>query len=70
MNTEILSLKYATKSVLKDISKHAHTLATGLQNAAPPQESGPGKSILYLAEIAIELEAISREVDGQHSSDQ
>jgi hypothetical protein len=63
MTSEISSLKTAAKSVLRDIAKHAHTLATGLQNAAPPQESGPGKSILYLTEIAATLEEVSRAVD-------
>ena len=63
MTSELNSLKTGAKNVLKDIAKHAHTLATGLQNAAPPQESGPGKSILYLTEIAAVLEEVSREVD-------
>ena len=63
MTSELHSLKSGAKSVLKDIAKHAHTLAVGLQNAAPPQESGPGKSILYLTEIAAILEEVSRSVD-------
>lgn len=63
MTSEISSLKTASKSVLRDIAKHAHTLATGLQNAAPPQDSGPGNSILYLTEIAATLEEVSRSVD-------
>jgi hypothetical protein len=67
---EINSLKTATKSVLRDIAKHAGTLAAGLQNAAPPQESGPSKSILYLGEIAQALDQIGREVDGNTSQEE
>lgn len=60
MAAEINLLKSATKTVLLDIAKHAHGLATGLQNAAPPQEGGPGKTVLYLTEIAKELDDKSR----------
>jgi hypothetical protein len=68
MVAEISSLKIATQSVLRDIAKHAHTLATGLQNAAPPQDSGPAKSILYLSEIAVELNQLAQAVDGPSSA--
>jgi hypothetical protein len=63
MVAEINSLKAATKTILRDVAKHAKALAMGLQNAAPPQESGPGKSILYLTDIAEALESTSRAVD-------
>jgi hypothetical protein len=63
MAAEINSLKTATKTVLKDIAKHANGLATGLQNAAPPSASGPGKTVLYLSEIAKELDEKSRTLD-------
>jgi hypothetical protein len=68
MTSEIHSLKAAAKTVLRDISKHAHALASGLQNAAPPQDSGPGKSILYLTEIATALDEASKSVDAPPSS--
>lgn len=64
MVAEIDNLKAATKAVLHDIAKHATALATGLQNAAPPKDSGPGKSVLYLTEIATVLEDICRTIDG------
>jgi hypothetical protein len=63
MTADVSSLKSATKTVLREISKHANTLATGLQSAAPPQSSGPNKSILYLTEIAKELDNINQEID-------
>jgi hypothetical protein len=63
MASEINSLKIATRTVLRDIAKHAHGLATGLQNAAPPQEGGPGKTVLYLTEIARELDEKGRGLD-------
>jgi hypothetical protein len=68
MTSEINALKAAARTVLRDISKHAHTLASGLQNAAPPQDSGPGRSIQYLTEIAAALEEVSKNVDAPLSS--
>ena len=35
MVAETNPLITATRTVLRDIAKHAHALATGLQNAAP-----------------------------------
>jgi hypothetical protein len=67
MVAEANPLITATKSVLYDIAKHAHALATGLQNAAPPQDSGPGKSISYLTEIAVHLEDACRTLQGSSS---
>jgi hypothetical protein len=63
MVAEITSLKIATKTVLLDIAKHAQGLASGLQNAAPPQEKGPGKTVLYLTEVAKELDEKCRALD-------
>jgi len=63
MAAEVETLKTATKTVLRDIAKHANGLAVGLQNAAPPQE-GPPKSVQYLTAIAGELENICRIIDG------
>lgn len=63
MAADLHSLATATKGVLREIAKHANGLATGLQNAAPPQEGGPGKSILYLTEIATDLEELIRVID-------
>jgi hypothetical protein len=63
MAVESHALKAATKTVLNDIAKHANTLATGLQNAAPPMGGGPNKSVLYLTEIAKELTDMSRSMD-------
>ncbi|MES2217202.1 MAG: hypothetical protein V4501_02195 [Pseudomonadota bacterium] len=68
MTSEINSLRAAAKTVLRDIAKHAHALASGLQNAAPPQDSGPGKSILYLTEIGVVLQEASKNVDAPSSS--
>ena len=59
------ALQTATKTVLKDIVLHARGLAAGLQNAAPPQESGPGKSILYLNEIAVVLEETTQKISSE-----
>ena len=52
------------KTILHEIAVHAHNLAMGLQNAAPPQakEVGPVKSIQYLLETAIQLEKTSQAV--------
>jgi hypothetical protein len=60
----------ATKTVLRDIAKQAKALATGLQNAAPPQNSGPGKSISYLTEVAGMLDDACRKLSGPASSDE
>ena len=68
MVAEADPLIVATKTVLRDIAKHAHALATGLQNAAPPQDSGPGKSISYLTDIAAELEGVCRTLSGSSSA--
>jgi hypothetical protein len=64
MVAEVETLKAATKTVLRDIAKHANGLAVGLQNAAPPQEKGPPKSVQYLTAIAAELESVCRTIDG------
>ncbi len=69
MSSDVQALKAATKTVLKDIAKHALGLATGLQNAAPPQAGGPGKTVLYLTEIAKELDARSRTLDEPTSAE-
>lgn len=63
MQPEVDSLKLTTKNTFCDIAKHAHMLAAGLQNAAPPQDGAPGKSVMYLAEIAKMLDEISRGMD-------
>jgi hypothetical protein len=49
------------KNTLHEIAVHAHNLAMGLQNAAPPQaqEKGPVKSVQYLLEMAVHLEKAS-----------
>lgn len=60
---EINMLRSATKTVLRDIAKHASNLAVGLQNAAPPQEGGPGKSVIYLTDIAAFLQEKIKEID-------
>ena len=64
MVAEANPLITATKSVLHDIAKHASALGTGLQNAAPPQEGGPSKSISYLTEIAAQLQETCRTLSG------
>lgn len=53
------------KNVLHEIAVHAHNLAMGLQNAAPPQatESGPIKTVQYLLETAQQLERASQAVN-------
>lgn len=50
------------KTILHEVAVHAHNLAMGLQNAAPPQakEAGPVKSIQYLLETAVQLEKTSQ----------
>jgi len=68
MAAEIKALQQATKTVLRDIAKHANGLATGLQNAAPPSSSGPGKTVLYLTEIAAYLTEKSRGFDDPSTS--
>jgi hypothetical protein len=52
------------KNLLHEIAVHAHNLAMGLQNAAPPQalEHGPIKSVQYLMETAIQLEKTSQAI--------
>jgi hypothetical protein len=65
MGADLAALKLATKTVLKDIAKHANALAIGLQNAAPPQDGGPNKSVQYLTETSLQLEELSRSIDGQ-----
>jgi hypothetical protein len=70
MTADIDTLKAATKTVLHDIIKHANGLATGLQNAAPPQSGGPGNSILYLMEIAAQLTELSRTMDASSSDEE
>lgn len=65
MAAEVETLKAATKTVLRDIAKHANGLVIGLQNAAPPQE-GPPKSVQYLMAISTELDTLCREIDGPH----
>jgi hypothetical protein len=62
------SLKTVTETTLSDIAKHTRVLAAGLQNAAPPQEGGPGKSVRYLAEITTQLEELTQSIDGLLSS--
>jgi hypothetical protein len=68
MVAETNPLITATRSVLHDIAKHAQALATGLQNAAPPQDSGPGKSISYLTDAAVQLEEVCRTLRGSSGS--
>ena len=68
MQPEVDSLIMATKSTFCDIAKHANALAAGLQNAAPPQDGAPGKSVMYLAEIAKTLEDMSRGIGESPSS--
>ena len=63
MASDAASLKLATKNVLQEIAKHALALATGLQNAAPPLETGPNKSVQYLLEISEYLEKTSQTID-------
>jgi hypothetical protein len=70
MAAEINSLKLATKTVLRDISKQAHLLATGLQNAAPPREGGPGNTVLYLTEIAKALDEKAQTLNDSSSADE
>lgn len=65
MAAEINSLKTATKYVLRDIAKQAKALGVGLQNAAPPQESGPSNSTLYLTDIAEVLEKTCHAIDDE-----
>lgn len=52
------------KNTLHEIAVHAHNLAMGLQNAAPPQaqEAGPIKSVQYLMEMAIKMEKASKAI--------
>jgi len=54
----------AAKNTLHEIAVHAHNLAMGLQNAAPPQatESGPIKTVQYLLETAVQLEKTSQAI--------
>jgi hypothetical protein len=63
MATDLVVLAIATKSILRDVAKHANGLAVGLQNAAPPQDSKPNRSVLYLAEIAAKLEELSHSIE-------
>lgn len=50
------------KNTLHEIAVHAHNLAMGLQNAAPPQatEKGPMNTVQYLLETAQQLEKTSQ----------
>ena len=67
MTADIDALKAATKIVLQDIIKHANGLATGLQNAAPPQEGGVSPSILYLTESATQMSQLIHVLDAVSS---
>jgi len=68
MVNELHSMKSATHAVLKETAKQATVLASGLQNAAPPQAAGPGKSVLYLNETAAQLEELCRSMDASSVS--
>lgn len=63
MTSEASSLIRATSMVLRDIAKQANTLAVGLQNVAPPQDSGPAKTVIYLSEISKKLEEFSQNIE-------
>lgn len=67
MSAETNPLIKATSTVLRDIAKQTNTLATGLQNVAPPQDSGPAKSVLYLSEISQQLEEYARTIENLSS---
>ncbi len=64
MVAETSTLITATQTVLRDIAKHSNALATGLQNAAPPQQSASaGNSIFYLTEVSAQLLDVCRSMD-------
>jgi hypothetical protein len=63
MAAETNTLIAATQTVLRDIAKQASALATGLQNAAPPQGSGSSNSVSYLTETAAQLHELCRAMD-------
>lgn len=63
MATDFTTLAMATKSVLREVAKHANGLAVGLQNAAPPQDAKPNPSVLYLTEIAVKLEELGHSIE-------
>ena len=52
------------KNILHEIATHAYTLAMGLQNVAPLEETtSPGSSVQYLLETAIQLQQASQHID-------
>ncbi|GEM_PF-687731 len=63
MAADINSLKTMTQQILREIAKQAMTLSIGLENAAPPSQSGTNKSALYLSEIATVIEELLRTLD-------
>ncbi|MDR3491606.1 MAG: type IVB secretion system protein IcmQ [Gammaproteobacteria bacterium] len=50
MSVDINSLKSISQQTVREIAKQASALAVGLENAAPPQNGGPNKSVAYLSE--------------------
>ncbi len=53
-----------TKHTLHMVATQAYSLAMGLQNAAPPQDSSrPAKSVQYLLETSAQLEKESHLIE-------
>ena len=48
---------------LLTLAAQTNKLSIGLQNAAPPQENGPGKTILYLSDIGLIIEEAGRSIE-------
>ncbi len=63
MAVGVKALKIMIKTGLLNLAAQSNKLSTGLQNAAPPSEEGPGKTILYLSEIGIQIEEIGRSIE-------
>lgn len=60
--SDLTILAASTKAALLEIAKQASALGLGLQNAAPSMPT-PNNSVLYLLEIAEELEGIAKRCD-------
>jgi hypothetical protein len=63
MIDEVESLELSIRTGLENLAKQINTLSVGLQNAAPPESTGPAKSILYLTEAYVHLEEVSKNIE-------
>jgi len=62
--SELVIWAATIKTALRDISKQAAALGTGLQNAAPGDKTGvPNNSVQYLVDTSEHLEQIVEQIE-------